>query len=112
MAAAGRPKGYPKTGGRQKGTPNKVTADVKALAREYGPQMIHVLAKIATSQAKSVPAAAKVAAARELLDRGYGKPTQHIGGPDGGPIPLSVTGSLAMTPTAAYLKLLRGGDDA
>lgn len=26
---AGRPKGTPKTGGRQKGTPNKVTADLK-----------------------------------------------------------------------------------
>jgi len=25
----GRPKGYKKTGGRQKGTPNKLTADVK-----------------------------------------------------------------------------------
>lgn len=25
----GRPKGYPRTGGRQKGTPNKLTADLK-----------------------------------------------------------------------------------
>ncbi|MCW5141069.1 hypothetical protein [Burkholderia cenocepacia] len=109
MSKVGRPKGLPKTGGRQKGTPNKLTADVKALARQYGPNMIDVLAKIA--QSRSAPAAAKVAAARELLDRGYGKPTQHVAGPDGGPIPFNVTGELAMTPTAAYLKLMRGGGD-
>lgn len=31
---AGRPKGGPKFGGRQKGTPNKITADVKAMVLE------------------------------------------------------------------------------
>lgn len=29
----GRPKGTPKTGGRQKGTPNKVTVEVREMAR-------------------------------------------------------------------------------
>lgn len=31
---AGRPKGLPKTGGRQKGTPNKLTADLKSAILE------------------------------------------------------------------------------
>lgn len=31
---AGRKPGTPKTGGRQKGTPNKLTADVKAMILE------------------------------------------------------------------------------
>ena len=31
----GRPKGTPKTGGRQKGTPNKVTAPLKELIKQF-----------------------------------------------------------------------------
>lgn len=76
MAGVGRPKGLPKTGGRKKGVPNKATADVKALAQEYGPQAISVLV---TLMAGASSDQAKVAAARELLDRGYGKPSQHLG---------------------------------
>lgn len=32
---AGKPKGYPKTGGRQPGTPNKATADVRAMVAAF-----------------------------------------------------------------------------
>ncbi len=32
-----------KTGGRQRGTPNKATAEVKALAGQYGPEAIDTL---------------------------------------------------------------------
>lgn len=69
-----------KTGGRTAGTPNKATADVKALAAKHGPDAIKELARLAKS-AESEPA--RVAAIKELLDRAYGKSAQPVGGGDG-----------------------------
>ena len=69
-----------KTGGRQKGTPNRATAEVKALAQVHGPAIINELARLAL-QAESEQA--RVSACRELLDRGYGKPAQPLSGEDG-----------------------------
>src|SRR5262245_58219601 len=63
--------------GRKKGTPNKVTAEIKQLAQQYGPEAIAELARLAT-QAESE--AARVAAIKELLDRGYGRAAQPIEG--------------------------------
>lgn len=64
-----------KTGGRQKGTPNKVTADIKALAQNYAAEAISALATIlATSDNDS----ARISAAKELLDRGYGRAQQAV----------------------------------
>jgi hypothetical protein len=63
-------------GGRQKGTPNKVTADVRALAGQYGEKALKTLAKIMESD--NEPAAARVSAAKEILDRAYGKAPQPI----------------------------------
>lgn len=71
-----RPKGQPKLGGRQKGTPNKATADVRVLAQQYGPQALEVLSEIMLSTQQ--PAAARVSAAKEILERGYGKSPQPI----------------------------------
>lgn len=65
-----------KTGGRKAGTPNKATADIKAVAQEYGPQAIAVLVEIVND--KAAPHASRVAAADKLLDRGYGKARQAI----------------------------------
>jgi hypothetical protein len=81
-----RPKGLAKTGGRQKGVPNKATADIKALAQEYGAEAVATLAKIMGSGEQ--PAAARVSAAKELLERGYGKVSQptELTGANGGPI--------------------------
>lgn len=62
-----------KTGGRQKGTLNKATADVKAAAQKYGPAALLTLAGI---MKKGDSDASRVAAAKELLDRGYGKSRQ------------------------------------
>ena len=70
--------------GRPKGVPNKANADIKAAAAIHGPAALQVLLDIAQDEEK--PPAARVAAAQAVLDRGYGKPTQAIGGPDGGPI--------------------------
>jgi hypothetical protein len=63
-------------GGRQKGTPNKATADVKEAAQAFTTDAINTLAEIMRS-AKH-PAAARVSAASALLDRGHGKPKQSL----------------------------------
>lgn len=76
--------------GRKKGTPNKATAEIKELAREHGPAAIKALAQLLMSADSDT---ARIAAAKELLDRGYGKPMQAIEhtGNDGGPITLLET---------------------
>lgn len=72
-------------GGRQRGTPNKVTASLKEQAREYTEQALLTLADIMTDEGE--PAAARVSAANALLDRGYGKPSTVLAGDeDGGPM--------------------------
>lgn len=88
-----------KTGGRQKGVPNKSTADIKALAQEYTPRAVVVLADI-MEHSESDPA--RVAAIKELLERGHGKVTQPVAGDgDGGPIRLIVATGIDRPPNAA-----------
>lgn len=72
-------------GGREKGVPNKATREIKAVAQLHGPQAIAELVRIMTSSESD---SARVTAARELLDRGYGKPAQSLehSGPEGQPI--------------------------
>src|SRR5215831_13624495 len=70
----------------QSGNPGgrpKVVAEIKELAREHTGDAIQTLVSIMTNP-KSAPAA-RVSAANSLLDRGYGKPPQHITG-EGGPV--------------------------
>jgi hypothetical protein len=69
------PKGTQPPGGSRKGRPNKATADVKALAQVYTAEAIRELARIA-SEGESE--AARVAAIKELLDRGHGKSRQPV----------------------------------
>lgn len=64
--------------GRPRGALNKATADIKRIAQDHGGEAIRVLATIMSEAGE--PAAARVAAARELLDRGYGRVPQAIGG--------------------------------
>jgi hypothetical protein len=62
----------------QSGNPGgrpKVLADVQELARQHVPAAIAELARLAV-RAKSETA--RIAACRELLDRGYGKPRQGL----------------------------------
>jgi hypothetical protein len=56
----------------------KVVGDVQALAREHTPDAIETLVSI-MRDGEAAPAA-RVAAANAILDRGYGKPAQHITG--------------------------------
>ncbi len=70
--------------GRKKGIPNKATAELKGMAREYTVEALETLVGVMRDGESD---AAKVAAAREVLDRGYGKASQVISGDeDGGPI--------------------------
>jgi Family of unknown function (DUF5681) len=70
----------------QSGNPGgrpKVVAEVRELAREHTSKAVETLVSIMTNH-KAAPAA-RVSAANALLDRGYGKPPQHITG-EGGPV--------------------------
>lgn len=70
--------------GRKKGSPNKSTAEIKAHAREHGAAAIERLAHLMMNAESE---AAQVAAAKEILDRAYGKAPQAITGEEGeGPV--------------------------
>ncbi len=71
----GRPKGLPKTGGRQKGVTNHATRDIKARAQEFTDVALKALSEIAL---RGESESARVSAATALLDRAYGKPRQEI----------------------------------
>jgi Family of unknown function (DUF5681) len=65
----------------QSGNPGgrpKVVAEVKELARAHTHKAIETLVSI-MGNPKAAPAA-RVSAANALLDRGYGKPPQHVTG--------------------------------
>ena len=76
----GRKKGTPKTGGRKAGTPNKSTGEIKSTAQAFGQEAFETVIDIMRS--KDAPLQVKLAAAREALDRAYGKAPQAIGGAD------------------------------
>lgn len=72
-----------KTGGRSKGTPNKVNRDIKELASVYTDKALTILAHIMEhGEAEQ----ARVSAARELLDRAHGRPPQALTGEGGRPL--------------------------
>ena len=77
-----------KTGGRVAGTPNKVTVELREAAQAYTTAALRELARLAT-RAKSEQA--RVAACRELLDRGHGRACQGISLRDDDNAPLVVT---------------------
>ena len=74
-------KPFPKGQSGNPGGRPKVVSQVKELAREYTAEAIQTLVSIMTN--KKSPPAARVSAANALLDRGYGKPPQHITGDEG-----------------------------
>lgn len=80
--------------GRKKGSLGKATiaqrGTLEELARSYTDVALQVLVDVAKSGASE---AARVSAANALLDRGYGKPSQHteITGKDGGDIKVRLT---------------------
>ena len=64
--------------GNPKGRP-KACAELRDLARSYAPGAIKELARLATNGRSEM---ARIAAIRELLDRGYGKSTQYMADDD------------------------------
>jgi len=75
--------------GRPKGRRNKATADIKALAQEHGAVAVQKLVDLMLGgESQQV----QLGAAKELLDRGYGKAVQAttVTGADGGPIEQSI----------------------
>lgn len=97
----------PKKAGRPKGALNKSTAEVKKAAQKYTEKALKTLALI---MEKGQTEPARVAAARELLDRAHGKPAQPVqhAGEDGGPIAIA---NLSDSQIAARLELLRAKQD-
>ena len=64
---------------------SKTPSEIRSLARSHTEKAINTLVGI-MNQPKA-PAAARVMASKEILDRGWGKPVQpHDGDGDGGPI--------------------------
>jgi hypothetical protein len=92
----GKPKGSPKTpgSGRKKGTPNKATSEVKSLSQRFGEEIIDQLHRIAMNKRSSDTD--KIAAIKELLNRGYGKSVaqMNLAGHDGGPLSIDLLKSL------------------
>ena len=73
--------------GRPKGALNKATKDVKEAARKHGPKALEVLSRLML-EAKSETA--QIAAAKEILDRAYGRSTQPIANEEGQSLALHV----------------------
>lgn len=59
----------PKTGGRQAGTPNKVSWQIRQAAMAHADGALDVLASLLASENEAV----RIQAAREILDRACGK---------------------------------------
>ena len=99
-------KGKPKTGGRKKGTPNKVLHCIKEVARVHGNASIKVLFKMMmdTATVQNV----RLGCAKELLDRGYGKPIAQIThtGANDGPIITEDISMLELARRSAFLLVM------
>jgi hypothetical protein len=88
-------------GGRQVGTPNKTTAEIKALAQSFGPKAITRLAELSGLIPGKRPAESEqtqLGAMKELLDRGYGRAAQAIVGGEPGDAPIALTFRWAEAP--------------
>ena len=61
--------------GRPLGSPNKLTRPLKELASQYGPDALKTLVEIMTGGENEQ---ARISAAKELLDRGFGRPRPEV----------------------------------
>lgn len=84
----------PRGRGRPKGSLNKSTADIKALAQVHAPKAMRELARLAENAESE---AARVAAIKELFDRGFGKASQLIGSDPDAPLPSGLVVHFAKT---------------
>lgn len=85
MAAGGKREGA----GRKKGVPNKVNFEIRAAAQKHTAKAVEVIRELMlNSESEQV----RLAAAKELIDRGHGKAPQSVEhtGEGGGPIQAKV----------------------
>ena len=69
-----------KTGGRKVGTPNRATADLKAVTGAYTSEAVQTLVDLMRNE--NTPPAVRLAAANSLLDRAHGRPAPVTTGDD------------------------------
>lgn len=68
-------KGIKTGGGSRKGKPNKANADLRAIAQQYTKEAVEKLVAIMRNGESEQ---ARVAATKEILDRGHGKASQPL----------------------------------
>ena len=72
-------------GGRKKGTPNKISTEIREAARRYGPEALRLHVKLMrASKNEDV----RQRSANVILDRAYGRPAQTISKDDENPLQL------------------------
>ena len=96
-----------KTGGRTRGTPNKATADIKALAGAYTDEGVKLMAAIMRSDPSG---AVRVSAFHALMDRAHGKARQPLTGGDATDTPL-VPGAVTIPPEMLAAIVKRRNDE-
>ncbi len=96
-----------KTGGRVKGTPNKSTTEIKALAQQYGAGAINRLIWLVENADNQ---ATQVSACKEILDRGYGKAMQQTQNLNAGGSVEPEISNLELARRVAYL-LTKGAEE-
>src|SRR6478735_4455577 len=87
----------------------RIAADLRSLARGHTDLCVKVLAGIVSQEAS--PAAARVAAASALLDRGWGRAAQVHSDADGGPIRIILRQIVDITGETRTEPALIGHDD-
>ncbi len=63
-----------KTGGRQKGAPNKATRELKAAFQKHEKKLVKALLELTKSDDERV----RLGAIQAALDRGWGRPAQMV----------------------------------
>ncbi len=63
-----------KTGGRQKGAPNRATRELKAAFQKHGDDLVGALLALTKSDDERV----RLGAIQAALDRGWGRPSQAV----------------------------------
>lgn len=82
--------GHAKVGGSKKGSINKLTDEVRKLAKDHGPAAIQRLVAI-MEQTDDLKAAGT--AAKEILERAYGRSSQALGDSENAPkLKIVITG--------------------
>ena len=60
--------------------------NLRDMCREYGDEAVTVV----VGHMRGADQKLSLAAAKEILDRGFGKPIQQVTGPDGGPVTTAI----------------------